>query len=291
MGQDKKRVASELVVIIVASCLSAIGLYVFVYPANFAPSGVDGIATMVQSLTNINAGVISLIINIPILLIAWFCLNKKYVGYTLIFTVIHSILLIFLSSIKFYQYMPLSDKWIPAVFSGILLGIRTGMMIKIGGSSGGIDIIGSMIQQEKPYVNIERPISVLCYFIIGISFFVYKQNLECILLSITQMFVFSQSMGIILNDTRNAIEVKIITSETKKLTEDIIKMLKHGGTLLNCKGLYTDNERKIILCVINTYQIGELLQIVKKYPNTFTYFLNVNGVWGNFRWNKSELPH
>lgn len=291
MRHDKKRAALELVVIILASCLSAIGLYVFVYPANFAPSGVDGIATMVQSLTNINAGIISLIINIPILLIAWFCLDRKYVAYTLIFTVIHSMLLIFLSSIRFYQYIPSSDKWIPAVFSGILLGIRTGMMIKIGGSSGGIDIIGSMIQKKKPYVNIEHPISVLCYFIIGISFFVYKQNLECILLSITQMFVFSQSMAMILNDTRNAVEVKIITSEAQKLTDDIIKMLKHGGTLLNCKGLYTDNERKIILCVINTYQIGQLLQIVKKYPNTFTYFLCVNGVWGNFRWNKSEIPH
>lgn len=290
MEYDKKRVASEISTILLASCLSAIGLYVFVFPANFAPSGIDGIATMIQSLTNINAGIASLIINIPILIIAWFYLDRRYVVYTLLFIIIHSIMLMFLSGISFYQYEPSSDKLISAIFSGILLGIRTGIMVKIGGSSGGMDIIGSIIQRKKPYFNIEISISVLCYCIIGISFFVYEQNLECILLSFIQMFIFSRSMAMILNRTRNAIEVKIITPEYEKITEDIIKILKHSGTLLNCRGLYSDNEKKIILCVINIYQIGELLQVLKKYPDTFTYFLGVNGVWGNFRWNKNEIP-
>lgn len=291
MSSDKRRIVSEYLVIISAACLSAIGLYVFVYPANFAPSGIDGIAAMIQSTAGINAGITSLIINLPILMIAWYRLNRKYVEYTLIFTIIHSILLILLKGINFYQYVSASDKWISAIFSGILLGVRTGMMIKIGGSSGGIDIIGSIIQKKKPYANIELSISLLCYCIIGISFFVYDRNLECILLSITQMFVFSRSMGMMLNSTRSAIEVKIVTSETQKLTADIINMLRHGGTLLDCKGIYTDDERKIILCVINTNQIGELLQVVKNYPDSFTYFSGVNGVWGNFRWDKNEIPH
>ena len=68
----------DLIMIVVASFFSAIGLHTFVNPANFAPSGVDGIALMTQQLFGINMGYVSLAINIPLLIMAWFFINKKY---------------------------------------------------------------------------------------------------------------------------------------------------------------------------------------------------------------------
>ena len=78
----------NIILTIIASILSAVGLWVFVYPARFAPSGVDGIATMLYDITKINAGYFSLIINVPLLLIAWFILDRKYVVYTVLCTII-----------------------------------------------------------------------------------------------------------------------------------------------------------------------------------------------------------
>lgn len=71
-----------------AAVLSAFGLHVFVYPANFAPSGMDGVAAMLQNLTGWNAGYYSLLLNLPLLAAAWFVLKRRYAIYTLLFMVI-----------------------------------------------------------------------------------------------------------------------------------------------------------------------------------------------------------
>ena len=88
------KVTTDILLLIVAAFLSAIGLYTFVNPANFAPSGVDGISMMVQKLSGINMGYISLAINIPLLIVAWFFISKKYVVYTSLFTVVSSVAMI-----------------------------------------------------------------------------------------------------------------------------------------------------------------------------------------------------
>ena len=69
----------DIFLTVIAAILSAIALHVFVYKNGFAPSGMDGIATMIQELTNINAGIISVVLNAPLLIVAYFFLHKKYV--------------------------------------------------------------------------------------------------------------------------------------------------------------------------------------------------------------------
>lgn len=281
------QVIMDLFLIIVASVLSAIGLYTFVNPANFAPSGIDGIAMMLQKLTDINMGYISLAINIPLLIMAWFFISKKYVVYTTLFTVISSVMLILVEKFDFYQYISQNNAWIAVLASGIILGVRTAIMIKIGGSSGGVDIVSCVIQKKKPYLNIENLISIFCYIIIGISFFVYG-NIESIIMSVAQMLIFNFAMNYMLKTTRNAVEARIITSNPDAFKEDIINNLKHGATVIDCKGMFTGDDKKTIVTIINLRQMDDLIKISKKHPNSFIYFSEVNGVWGNFRWNKSD---
>ena len=284
---SKGRRFGDLLVIIAASMLSAIGLHMFVNPAGFATSGVDGNATMLQSTLGINMGYTSLLFNVPLLIGAWFLLNKKYVVYTLLYTLMSSLMLILAETVELYQYVTNTNTWIAVVTSGFLLGLRTGLLLTHGGSSGGIDIIACIIQKKRPYFNVETLISVISYTIIGFSFFVYG-NLESILMAISQTVVFNITMNAVLKPTRNAVEVKIITNDAEALKSDILHELKHGATVLRCQGMYTGGERDMIVTVINIRQLNELMQISKKYPNTFIYYDTVNGVWGNFRWNKFD---
>lgn len=284
---SKSRRILDILIIFAASCLSAVGLHMFINPAGFAPSGVDGIATMLDSMFGINMGYTSLLFNVPLLIIAWFLLNKKYVVYTLTYTVTSSLLLILAERIDLYQYVTETNTWLAVVTSGFLLGLRTGLLIKHGGSSGGIDIVACIIQKKRPYFNVETLISIISYLIIGVSFFVYG-NLESILMSITQTVVFNFTMNAVLKPTRNAIEVKIITNNAEELKQDILHELKHGATVLKCRGMYTDDERDMVVTLINIRQLNELMLISRKYPNSFIYYDNVNGVWGNFRWNKFD---
>lgn len=281
---------SELSVVVLSAVMSAIGLHVFVYSSNFAPSGVDGIAAMLQQMTGINAGIFMAILNAPLLIWAFFKLDKKSVVYTVIFTILSSLLIYVFENIDFYQYTSDTDKILPAIFAGIILGLRTGLMIKIGSSTGGIDIIGFIIQQKKPHLNIERCISIICYIIICLSYFVYK-DLTCILLSVVETFVLERCMGYVLKDNRNAIEVKIITKAPDVLKEKILFNLKHGATVVDCHGMYTGDDRFMVITIINMRQLGELTNIIKDLPDTFIYYCDVTGVKGNFRWKKSDIPH
>lgn len=288
--KQKLIVLGEVLLVILSAVLSAVGLHVFVYPAKFAPSGVDGISAMLQEITGVNAGVYMAVLNLPLLIWAFFKLNKKYVLYTVLFTVLSSGLVFLLELVDFYIYVSETDRILPAIFAGIILGVRTGLMIKIGGSTGGIDIIACMIQSKKPHVNIEKFISVICYFIICLSYFVYK-DLTSVLLSIIQTFVLEKGVSFVLKDSRNAIEIKIITKNPDLLKEKILFNLKHGATVIECKGMYTDNDRYMIITIINMRQLGELTNIIKELPDTFIYYCDVTGVRGNFRWKKTDLPH
>lgn len=283
-----KKEIENLIMLLVASVLGAIGMHVFVYPSNFAPMGVDGIATMLQLLTGVNAGIYTFFLNLPLFILAWFILKKRYVFYTIIFIVVVSGMLIFLDAISFYQYVTESDKLISAIFSGILLGARTGIMIKIGGSAGGADIIACAVQAKRPYGNVERLISLICYVIMGLSFFVYW-DLNCIFLSIVQLIVFEWVMKAILTPTRNAVEVKIVTKHTEEIRQELLYILKHGATHVKSRGMYTDEENNIIFSVINIRQMPEFMEMIKKYPDTFVYYSDVKGVRGNFRWNKDDV--
>lgn len=283
-----KKESINIAITVFAALLSAFGLHIFVYPASFAPAGIDGVATMLQKLTNFNAGYYSLIINIPLLIVAYFMLKKRYVIYTVIFTVLSSVLLVVLQEINFYQYTEGNVGLIAAVFSGVMLGVRTGVMLKIGASTGGVDIVAGLVQRKRVYGNIERIISFICYVIIGVSFFVYDNDLNSVLLSVIQMFVFERASAMIMRDTRSAVEFKIITKNPEELKQDIIYGLKHGATLVEARGMFTEEGKSIIISVVNIRQIPEFLKLVKKYPDTFVYYTDVSGVKGNFRWRKDD---
>lgn len=288
MKTNKLRYVTDVLLVIVAATLSAVGLYTFVNPANFAPSGVDGISMMVQKLTGLNMGYVSLAINVPLLIVAWFFISKKYVVYTSLFTVISSVAMIVMEKINMYEYVTENHVWIAVFASGIMLGVRTAIMIRIGGSTGGVDIIACIVQKKKPYMNIETLISIFCYVTIGISFFVY-QNIESIIMSVVQTLIFNLAMNSVLKPTRNAVEVRIITNKPEQFKDDILLNLKHGATVIDCHGMYTGEEKAMIITIINIHQMDDLIKLSRKYDSSFVYFSDVSGVWGNFRWNKSDI--
>lgn len=282
-----KKEILNILLTITASLISAFTLHVFVFGNAFAPSGIDGIATMLQKITKINAGVFTFLLNLPLLIVAWFILKRRYVIYTILFTILASLWVFVLGEIDFYQYIVETDKIIVAIFSGLLLGIRTGIMLRIGASSGGIDVIACIVQ-IKFNRDVEKVISFVCYIIIGISFFVYG-NLTAVLLSLIQMFVFEKGVSFILKNSRNAVKFEIITKNPEELKQDIIFNLKHGATILESKGMFTEKTSNVVITIINNRQVPEFITLLKRYPDCFVYYTDVSGVKGNFRWNKDDI--
>ncbi len=283
----KRRTLLEIAVVVLGSILSAFAVYVFVTPASFAPSGVEGISVMLQQNTGINAGYWSIVFNAPLLVIAWFKLNRKYVIYTILFTVVSSLGMILMELLQIPVYHAGIHIWIPALVSGVLMGFRTGSIMRFGGSTGGLDVLASLIQKSRPYLNVEIPISVLSYIVVGCSYFYYG-DINSVLLSVFMIFVFTQTMTRVLHSSRSAVEAKIITNHPEQFREDIILNLKHGATVLAGKGMYSGEEKTMIVTIINIRQMNELNRLARKYPGSFVYYSPVTGVLGNFRWKKDD---
>ena len=283
-----KKEIRNIIVMLIASLISAVGLHVFVYPSDFAPSGVDGIATILQEITNVNAGVFNFLINMPLLIAAWFILKKRYVIYTVLYTAISSGLIVLFGTLDVYQYVTETDRILPAIFGGVAQGL-TGLMLSIGASAGGVDVVACMIQKKMPYKNLEKIIAFLSYVVVAISYFVYL-DLNSILLSIVEIFVCEKVTAAILRDRRNAVKFEIVTTAdyAKEIKRKILYELGHGATVLDGQGMFTDEEKVMIFCVVSYRRIPEFMKMLAKFPNTFLYYSDVMGVRGNFDWRKED---
>jgi uncharacterized membrane-anchored protein YitT (DUF2179 family) len=128
-------------------------------------------------------------------------LNRRYVIYTVLYTLFLSLFLMLLARLSFYQYEAVGERILPALFGGVAQGL-TGVMLRMGASSGGVDVMGSMIQLRMPHRGVERIISVLSLAVVAASFFVYG-NLHSVLLSVIEIFVCERVTAVILKTGRN----------------------------------------------------------------------------------------
>lgn len=295
MIKDKvKTELKSIAIMLIAVAASVLSLHVFVIPSDFSPSGIDGISTILYEITGINIGWFKLAINIPLLVLAWIYLKKRYVFYIIAFTLIDSLGVIFLENINFYTFIPaglsggeqIGYRLISSIFSGVALGICTGLMLKIGCSTGGVDIIAGLINLKRPDFNIERVISIICYLIILCSYFVYW-DLTSILLSVIQIFVFEWTTASILRKERYAVEVKIITKKPDFIRDEILNKYQHSATVLNAVGMYSKEAYSMVVTVLNSKDMNEFMNTMKAYPDTFIYFSDGVKVQGDYHFGKN----
>ena len=260
---------------LVTALAVALGMHVFIYPTAFAPSGVDGMATVLQAVTGINAGFFTVAINLPLLIAAWFVLHRRYVFYTLLYTVFLSFFLILLARVDFYAYEPHGERLLPAVFGGIAHGL-TGIMLRVGASSGGVDVLAGMIQKRHSHRDVEKIISLISFATVAISYLVYR-NLESVLLSVVEIIVCERITALILRTTRMAIKCEIVTESPDELRLALLKFLPHSMALSLQSGS-KEPSSGILVCVISRRQLPELFRILKEFPHTTVYYSDVMGV-------------
>lgn len=288
-----KKEIFNIFMLLCAGIVSFTSLYVFVIPSNFSPSGIDGISTILYEITGINIGWFKLLFNIPLMILAWKFLKKRYVIFVMLFTLVDSLGVILLEGINFYTFIPqgltaaeeVGYRLLAAIFAGVALGVATAIMLKMGCSTGGVDIVGCLVNLKKPHINIERIISIICYCIILASYFVYW-DLVSILLSVIQIFVFEWTAAALLRKQRYALEVKIITKEPEKIRDEILYKHNHSATVLEAKGMFTGKDYFMVVTVMNSRDIAEFMNTMKKHPETFVYFSDGVKVQGDFHFGE-----
>lgn len=280
--------------IILMGLIHAMDYRLFIVPNEFAPAGINGIAVMIQYKLNFSVGLMSLFVNIPLCIFAFFLIDKKFSIRTLIFCCTYSFSYLIFQKLDFLDQFCYDadniDTIYPVMIAGILTGLVYAMLFKRFSCSGGTDIIAKYLAKKKPYLNFFWVTFTINTFVAFASFFVYAKedqgkmiyNLKPVCLCILYCFISSFVASLILKESKSACEFLIITEHPDEIEKEIIDIMKHSATRINANGIYSGKEKTILLCVINKNQVAEFENIIKKYPGSFSIEKPVNGVLGNF---------
>lgn len=289
--KTKKRLHDFLVsplMILVASFIRAICVHCFMLSFNFAPGGVTGIGTMIEFKTGFSTGYTNMIINAPLIILAFIFLSKSYAIKSTAAIELASAGMVLMQQFHFPQYGvmaggvadPAAEPVLAAVACGVLGGIGVAIMIRAGGSNGGTDILAAFIQRKFQATNITWFIMALDGVVIFVSFFVYGNNLTPVLMSFTQQFCSAMMGDVILTGFKSAIKYEVITDDPETLAAELIQKLGHSVTKMDATGMYAHSERALLICVVRKRQVTDFNNILKKYPNTFAYVSGTSEVFG-----------
>lgn len=285
--KQHRRTAMQYALIVLYAILTALIYEIFVFPNAFAPAGLNGFATMVQHLFGFEVGALSLIINLPMLAVAFFVLGRTYAKRTLTYTVVFSVALIFLERVDIsriiFQAQTTGDAILAAVAGGLFNGALYSLSVKAGGSTGGTDVIGAFINHKHPEYDTVWIIFLLNVAVAAVSFFVYDMQYQPVILCAVYVFASSKVSDSIFKGARMAAKFEVITTQPKELAEELMQTLNHGCTVITVRGMYTGAEKSMLVCVVNPRQVVDFEKVIRKYDSTFAYISTVNGTVGQFQ--------
>ncbi|PAV29225.1 hypothetical protein CIL05_12575 [Virgibacillus profundi] len=273
--------AKRIIVVIFGALLNAISLNFFLIEANVYASGFTGAAQLVSSVFNdfigisISTGILLLLFNIPVIILGWFKVGRGFTVYSIISVI---------AATFFLEVLPvfsLSDDIIlNAVFGGLIGGAGVGMTLKLGASTGGMDIVAMVLSRMK-----DKPIGT--YFlslnavIIAMAGILYLP--ENALYTLLTLYVTTRVIDA-LHTRHEKVTAMIITLKADELQAAIHNQMVRGITIIPAKGAYTKQDKNMMYLVITRYELYDLERIINEVdPNAFTNIVQTTGIFGFFR--------
>lgn len=278
-----------------AAVLLAFVYRLFIVNNDFAPAGLNGIATMVQYKTGFSIGYMSIVINVPLCIFAYFFVEKTFAKRSLCFCLVYSAVYLGLQKIGMEQLQYNAnghDTIYPVILSGVIGGAVYGICFKNNASTGGTDIVSKYISKIKPEFNFIKITFALNALVAIASFFVYATpsgggkhtyDYKPVCLCLLYCFISTFVGDYILKGTKKAYQFTVITTHEDEIVEEISRRLKHSVTKITARGAYTNGEKSMLICIVNRHQIMELKDILSKYDDTFSFSEMVSEVYGNFK--------
>ena len=284
----KAKMVLDYLIITVIAVLGALNFQVFVFPNNFAPSGLNGILTIIRHVFGINFGMLYLFLNIPLLAAAFFVLrSKKYVIATFIYVVVFSVSSILLRNLDLSKLMfsggDGGERIMAAVAAGVFSGFNYSVAIRLGGCTGGLDIVAALVIHKKPSINLVWLVFGINVGVATLSFFAYGMDYAPVILCIIYSFVTSRIGDLILKGARTAAKFEIITSNPEELSQALMSQLHHGCTVLPARGMYSHTDKSLLICVVNRRQIADFERVLRNFEDTFVVVTPVTRTYGNFK--------
>lgn len=247
-----KEHAKTIIYTFIGNFLLAFGICAFVVPHGFMMGGANGIALTIREFIPIRLSILAGCVNTILFLLGLFALGKEFAAKSLLSTAVYPLIMAVLEELPLAQWFQ-EDTAICALFSAIFIGAGIGLVVRVGGSTGGMDIPPIILQRKK---GIPVGTSMLFFDGMIILMQVFYKGMNGILYSVLILFVTSAVVDRTVVSGEQKVAVTIISPEYDKIREEILRSIDVGVTMLNIETGYTADPQKAIYSVV----------YAKKYP-------------------------
>lgn len=243
--------------------LISIGIFIFVLgmnciliPNKLLGAGVSGIAIIIHYLfPSFDVGLIYFLLNIPLLLLGWFNISRRFMFYTIFGMVVFSMTAALIKP----PPILIDDNLLAAIFSGVVCGTGAGITLRSIGSAGGIDILAIYGNQKFGF----RPGVISFYFnavilIAGTYFF----GLKLALYAIIYVYTSSKILDAVITGFNQRMSTLIISDKSKQIASEIFKQVNRGVTLLQGKGAYSGKQKDVMLTITTLTELPKLKKVI-----------------------------
>ena len=264
----------------VGTILFAIAVGLFLLPGNILTGGVAGIVSLIKPyypFCNISEDILTIIISTSLFIVGAIFLDKTFTYQTLIHSVSYPFVLLLVT-----RYLPEYeiDPILAAIYGGVIGGAGIGIIFRQGGSTGGMDVIPLIIEKHFK-LEASKGIMILDAITVIAGLFIYGIN--SVLIGLISVFFTSFTMERVIN-LYNGVEarrVEIISDKYVEINNDIQNLVERGTTIIDGKGGYTNNDKKILLVVVSSDELEKLIKIVNNHDSSaFVIISEVKDVHG-----------
>lgn len=273
----KENIARQLLWEISGSICVAAGLYNFAVQAEFPMSGFSGISIILYRLFGLPVGLGTILLNIPVSLLCWRLLGRRFFVSSLRCMLISSLFVDYVAPL-FPVYE--GERLLAALCTGVLMGVGYAAIYMQGTSTGGMDFIIMAIKKKRQHLPIGRiilSVDVLVVLIGGILL----RDMDGILYGIIVSFLLSTVVDKLMYGVNAGKMALIVTNRAEYLCDVIDEVCQRGTTILDAKGGYRGDSRQIVLCACSNKEMYLVQKTVKEAdPDAFLVIMESNEVHG-----------
>ncbi len=237
----------------------AAGLVLFTIPNDIAPGGVSGLATALAYLSPISVGVWTLLLNIPLIALAWWKLGFRPLIKTIVATLLLSGLIeLFLRILPPYS----NNVLLASVLGGVLCGVGMGIIFVRGGTTGGTDLVSLLLNRVFPNVSVGALLLIVDATVVVFAVLVFR-NIEVALYSIVTIFANTRTIDAIMQGVDHAKVIYIVTERGEDILALLADELGRGVTVLQGRGGYTRRDKNVLMLVTRRNSFAQTLKAVK----------------------------
>lgn len=277
MKKGIRQAVEDVGLITAGAVFVAAGLVVFTVPNNIAPGGVSGLATALASISRLPVGLWTLLLNLPLIVLAWWKLGPRPLVKTVFATVLLSALIdVFTPVLPTYT----NNVLLASVFGGGMFGVGMGLIFIRGASTGGTDLVSLLLNRMFPNVSVATLLMIVDALVVLFAVCIFR-DIEIALYSAVTIFITGKVIDGLMQGVDYAKVIYVVTEHGEKISAHLSCEMELGVTVVCAKGGYTWRDKHLLMLVVKRRVFAQTLRCIKEIdPAAFLFVSNATEVHG-----------